>query len=162
MIIRPAAAADIEPILGIFNAAIRTSTAIWRDAEVDYADRERWLDDHRRTGDTVLVAEVDGVVAGYASFSQWRGLVGFRFSVENSIYIAEGFQGQGIGRALMTELIGRARAAGKHLMIADITGGNTASIRLHESLGFEPAGVIREVGTKFGEWLDLVILQLRL
>jgi L-amino acid N-acyltransferase len=162
VIIRQATAADIQPILEIFNAAIRTSTAIWRDVEVDYADREHWLNDHRRNGDAVLVAEVDGVVAGYASFSQWRGLVGFRYSVENSIYLAEGFRGQGIGRALMTELIARARAAGKHLMIADITGGNAASIRLHESLGFEPAGVISEVGTKFGEWLDLVILQLKL
>jgi phosphinothricin acetyltransferase len=162
VLIRPATTADIEPILAIYNAAIRTSTAIWRDVEVDYADRERWLRDHQRNGDSVLVAEVDGAVAGYASFSQWRGLVGFRFSVENSIYIDERFQGRGIGRALMTELIVRAREAGKHLMIADITGGNTASIRLHESLGFEPAGVIREVGTKFGEWLDLVILQLKL
>lgn len=160
--IRPAADADLDAILQIHNAAIRESLAIWTDIEVDRADRERWLAEHRADGHPVIVAEVEGVVAGYAAYGRWREKAGYRFTVENSVYVAEAYQRRGIARALMIELIALARAAGIHVMIAGIEAGNTASIALHEQLGFEAPLVVREVGTKFDRWLDLAFLRLEL
>lgn len=162
MIIRPAADADLDEILAIHNLAIRESLAIWTDVEVDRADRERWLAAHVADGHPVIVAEIDGRVAGYAAYGQWREKLGYRFTVENSVYVAEEFQRRGVARALMVELIRLARAAGMHTMIAGIEAGNTASIELHRQLGFEEPVVIREAGTKFGAWLDLAFLRLQL
>ncbi|CAN5125549.1 GNAT family N-acetyltransferase [soil metagenome] len=160
--IRDATPADLPAILNIHNDAIRTSRAIWMDEPVELSDREEWFASAQERDDAVLVAEVDGAVAGYASFGPWRERYGYRHSVENSVYIADGHQGAGLGRALLVELIARARAAGYHVMIADIEAGNRASIHLHESLGFLHEGLVREVGTKFGEWLDLAIMRLPL
>lgn len=162
MIIRDAVDADLDAILAIHNAAIRDSTAIWTDVEVDRADRERWLAEHRRDGFPVIVAEVDGMTVGYACTGRWREKIGYRHTVENSVYVASTHHGQGIGRALLAELIERSRAAGIHVIVAAIEAQNAPSIRLHESLGFVPAGIVREVGTKFGRWLDLAHLTLTL
>lgn len=161
-LIRPAVDADLDAILEIHNAAIRESLAIWTDIEADRADRERWLAAHEASGHPVIVAEVGGAVAGYATYSQFRERPGYRFAVENSVYVSEAYQRQGIARALMVELIALARAAGLHVMIAGVEGGNTASMALHRSLGFEAPVVLREVGTKFGGWLDLAFLRLEL
>jgi len=162
VIIRPAVDADLDEILAIHNLAIRESLAIWTDVEVDRADRERWLAAHVAHGHPVIVAEIDGRVAGYAAYGQWREKLGYRFTVENSVYVAEEFQRRGVARALMVELIRLAREAGMHTMIAGIEAGNTASIELHRQLGFEEPVVIREAGTKFGAWLDLAFLRLQL
>ena len=162
MIIRDAVDADLDAILAIHNAAIRDSTAIWTDVEVDRADREAWLAEHRRDGYPVIVAELDGVTVGYASTGRWREKIGYRHTVENSVYVGSGHHGRGIGRALLTELIERSRAAGIHVIVAAIEAENSVSIRLHESLGFVSAGVVPEVGTKFGRWLDLALLTLTL
>jgi L-amino acid N-acyltransferase len=162
LIIRPASDADLDAILAIHNAAIRDSLAIWSDVEVDRADRERWLEAHRADGHPVIVAELDGAIGGYAAYGPYREKSGFRYTVENSVYVAEGYQRRGIARALMVELIALARAAGIHVMIGAIEAGNTASIALHEQLGFEPPVVVREVGTKYGEWLDLALMRLPL
>jgi L-amino acid N-acyltransferase YncA len=162
MLIRPATDADLDAVLAIHNHAIRELLSIWTDAEVDRADRERWLAVHEAGGHPVIVAEIGGVVAGYASYGPWREKPGYRFTVENSVYVAEGFQRQGIARLLMVELIAIARAAGIHVMIAAIDAGNVASIALHEQLGFEAPLVLREVGTKFDRWLDLAFMRLQL
>jgi len=162
VIIRPAVDADLDEILSIHNLAIRESLAIWTDVEVDRADRERWLAAHVADGHPVIVAEIDGRVAGYAAYGQWREKLGYRFTVENSVYVAEEFQRRGVARALMVELIRLAREAGMHTMIAGIEAGNTASIELHRQLGFEEPVVIREAGTKFDAWLDLAFLRLQL
>ena len=162
VLIRPATDADLDAILEIHNAAIRDSLAIWTDIEVDRADRERWFAAHEAEGHPVIVAEVDGVVAGYAVYSQWREKIGYRFTVENSVYVADAFQRRGIARALMVELIALAKAGGIHVMIAAIEAGNTASIALHEQLGFGPPQVVREVGIKFDRWLDLALMRLEL
>ena len=162
VLIRPAADADLDAILEIHNAAIRDTLAIWTDIEVDRADRERWLAAHVADGHPVIVAEVDGAVAGYAAYSQWREKIGYRYTVENSVYVAAAYQRRGIARALMVELIDQARLRGIHVMIAAIEAGNTASITLHEQLGFEPPVIIREVGIKFDRWLDLALMRLEL
>jgi phosphinothricin acetyltransferase len=162
VLIRPAADADLDAVLEIHNAAIRDTLAIWTETEVDRADRERWLAAHRADGHPVIVAEIDGVVAGYAAYGPWREKTGYRFTVENSVYVAAGYQRRGIARALMIELIDLARAAGMHVMIGAIEAGNAPSIALHEQLGFEPPVIVREVGTKFGKWLDLAFMRLEL
>lgn len=160
--IRSATDADLDAILEIHNHAVRTSLAIWTETEADRLDRERWLAAHDAAGHPVLVAEVDGVLAGYAAYGAWREKSGYRHTVENSVYVADEYQGRGIGRALMAELIALARAGGIHVMIAAIEAGNTASIALHGSLGFESPAVVRQVGTKFGRWLDLAFMRLEL
>lgn len=162
MIIRPATDADLDGILAIHNAAIRDSLAIWTDVEVDRADRERWLAAHDEDGHPVIVAEVEGVVAGYAAYAQWREKSGYRHTMEHSVYIADEYQRRGLARALMTELIRLARERDVHVLIAAIEASNTASIALHEQLGFEPPLVFREVGRKFDRWLDLALMRLEL
>jgi phosphinothricin acetyltransferase len=162
MIIRPATDADLDAILEIYNAAILETAAIWTDEPVARENREKWFATQAANGHPILVAEIDGQAVGYASFSQWRLMYGYRYSVENSIYVASDFQGRGIARALMTELMAQATAYGAHLMVADIEAGNVASIALHESLGFEKTGHVKEIGYKFGRWLDLAILQVTL
>ncbi len=101
-------------------------------------------------------------VAGYASFGDWRAFDGYRHTVEHSVYVRPDCQGVGIGKALMVVLIERACAIGKHVMVAGIEAKNGGSIALHKKLGFEEVGLLLEVGSKFGRWLDLVFLQLKL
>ena len=101
-------------------------------------------------------------VAGWGTYGPFRPPSGYRHTVEQSIYVADGRRRAGIGTALGTELIARARAGGVHTIVAGCEGANTASIRLHERLGFVETGRLTEVGTKFGRWLDLVFLQLLL
>lgn len=160
MKIRPATDADLDAILAIHNDAILHSTALWTDEPVDRRDRETWYVAQQAAGHPIVVAEIDGSVAGYASYSYWRAKTGYRFSLENSVYVGEHFQGQGVGRALMQNLIAEAKTGGYHVMVADIEAGNVASIALHRSLGFELEGTILEIGFKFGRWLDLAIMRL--
>lgn len=160
MDIRTARPDDAAAILDIHNAAVTRSTAIFTDRLETLADREAYLADHADAGHAVLVAESDGLVVGYASFGTWRKKNGYRLTVDDSVYVRDGHHGAGIGLALLTELVARARAAGFHVMIADIEAGNAGSIRLHERLGFEVCGTVRQVGTKYGRWLDITIMQL--
>lgn len=163
MQVRDAEPGDIEGILAIYNDAVRHTTAIWNETLVDAANRTAWLAERRRVGYPVLVAVDDeGSVLGYASFADWRTWDGYRYTVEHSVYVRADARGGGIGKALMAALIERARAIGKHVMVAGIEAGNVGSIRLHERLGFEEVGLLRQVGTKFGKWLDLAFLQLTL
>lgn len=160
--IRDAMPADAEAICAIYNHAVRETTAIWNDVEVDTANRAAWLAERQGAGFPVLVAQVAGQVAGYATYGPFRPHDGYRFTVENSVYVAASARGAGLGRTLMAALIARARQDGLHAMIAGIEAGNAASIRLHASLGFTQAGVLPQVGTKFGRWLDLLFMHLRL
>ena len=162
MIIRAAVDADLDEILAIHNDAITHSRALWTDTVVPRSDREEWLSTRTAAGNAVLVAIENNEVAGYAAYAPWRAKFGYRYTVEDSVYLATPYQGRGIGRALLVELIEHARGAGHHVMLADIESGNAASIALHESLGFVEVGHLREIGTKFGSWLDLTILQLGL
>lgn len=161
MIIRDAGPGDAAAIASIYNDAVINTTAIWNEKTVDAANRAAWIAERQRAGYPVLVAVDDrGEVAGYASFGDWRAFDGYRHTVENSVYVRSDRRGAGIGRTLLGALIPRGRALGKHAMIAGIEASNEASIRLHEALGFERVGLFREVGTKFGRWLDLVFLEL--
>lgn len=161
MQIRDAVDADAPAIAAIYNDAVVNTTAIWNEVQVDTANRVGWMADRQRLGYPVLVAvDGDGTVLGYASFSDWRAFDGYRHTVEHSVYVRADRRGGGIGKALMQALIGRARAIGKHVMVAAIEAGNQGSIALHEALGFRRTGLMPQVGMKFGRWLDLAFLQL--
>lgn len=160
MFIRDADKADLPAVLAIHNTNIASSTAIWDTDEVDLDDRLTWFADRTAAGMPILIAEIDGEVAGYASYGQWRPKTGYRFSVENSVYVAERFQRRGVATALLTELIARATDSGRvHAMIAAIESSNTGSVALHEHFGFRTVGELPEVGHKFGRWMDLTLMQ---
>jgi len=162
VIVRPATPADLPAILAIYNDAVIHTTAIWNDAVADLDNRRSWFDARAALGYPVLVAEEDGAVVGYGSFGDFRAFDGYRFSVEHSVYVAETARRRGTATALVTALIERAKALGKHVMIAGIAGENEVSIELHRKLGFIETGRMLEVGFKFGRWLDLVFMQRRL
>jgi len=162
ILIRDATEADLAAIRDIYNDAVEHTTAIWNEQLIDVENRRAWMELRRAKGFPVLVAELDGKVAGYASYGDWRAFDGYRHTVEHSVYVHKDARGAGIGKALMEALIGRAREGRVHVMIAAIEAGNTASIRLHERMGFRLVGIHREVGTKFGRWLDLAMMELML
>ena len=162
MTIRDATPDDVAGLLAIHNEAVLTTTAIWDEDEVDLADRAAWLEHRLGAGFPVLVAEIDGAVVGYASYGPWRPKTGYRRTVENSLYVLASHHGRGLGSALLDELLVRARAAGLHRMIAMIESSNELSVDLHARRDFRIVGELSQVGIKFGRWLDLTIMQLRL
>ncbi|MFK8253817.1 GNAT family N-acetyltransferase [Ancylobacter terrae] len=158
-LLRPAGEADLPGILAIYNDAVLNTTAIWNDTPVDLANRAAWLADRTARGYPVLVAAEAGAVLGYASFGDFRPFEGYRVSVEHSVYVAQAARGRGLGRELVAALFEPARALGKAVMIGGITAGNAASIALHERLGFIETGRMPGIGIKFGQRLDLVLMQ---
>lgn len=160
--IRDAQEQDLPAVLAIYNAAILRTTAVWSDSPVDLASRRQWLRGREAGGFPVIVTVVEGEVRGFASFGEFRPWAGYRLAVEHSVYVDEAWRRRGLAHLLLKDLIARARQAGKHAMIAGIEGGNSASIALHAGLGFREAGRLSEVGAKFGRWLDLVFMEMRL
>ncbi len=160
--VRDALDADLPLVRDIYNDAVANTTAIWNETVVDLANRRAWFETRRQGGFPVLVAEVNGRVVGYASYGDWRAFDGYRHSVEHSVYVDRNVRCAGVGTALMKRLIERAITAGKHVMIAGIEAGNSTSLGLHEKLGFRVVGTFSEVGTKFGRWLDLTCMELKL
>lgn len=159
MNIRDATDADLPQILAIYNDVVENTTAIY-DAGPSTLERHRaWFEDRQRRGMPVLVAESEGEVVGFASFGEWRSRWGYRYTVEHSVHVRADRRGNGFGRALVEALLARAAAMGMHVMVAHIDSQATASLRLHEKLGFERVGVVREVGRMRDRWLDLVVMQ---
>lgn len=159
VLIREAGEADLPAILAIYNDAVRHTTAIWNEILVDLDNRRAWMADRQGRGFPVLVAELDGKTVGYASYGDWRPHDGYRHTREHSIYVEKTCRGQGIGRLLLERLIGEARTNGVHVLIGCIEAGNEGSIALHTRLGFRHVGTFRQVGQKFGRWLDLACLE---
>ena len=160
--IRDATEQDLPAIRDIYNDAVLNTTAIWNEQPVDLANRLAWFTARQAQRAPILVAVENHEVTGYASFGDWRPFEGFRYSVEHSVYVRNDQRGKGLGPRLMQTLIERARAGGKHVMVAAIESGNQASLRLHERLGFSTTGQMPQVGIKFGRWLDLTFMQLTL
>lgn len=157
--IREATLEDLPAMLAIYNEAIRKTTATFDLEEQTLEEREKWF--HKYGGiHPLIVAEVDGRVAGYSSLSLFREKLAYIRSTELSIYIDEAFRGQGIGNRLMEEILKRGRELGHHVVIGGITAGNDVSVKLHEKFGFELVGCFKEVGHKFGRWQDVLFYQL--
>lgn len=162
-LIRPATRKDLPAIQRIYNDAIRDTAATWDEAPWTMEQRVTWWDEHAADASSpVLAAEVDGCFAGFAYLSWYRRKSGYRYTREDTIYLDPRFHGQGIGRDLLAAVIVRAREIGLHALVAIIEASNAASIALHRSAGFEVVGCEREVGFKFGRWLDLVTMELLL
>jgi phosphinothricin acetyltransferase len=160
MMIRPAEARDIPVIARIYAHAVLHGTASFELEPPDDAAMKRRFDDLRHGGYPYVVAELDSAVVGYAYAGPYRARPAYRFTVEDSIYLAPEAQGRGIGRALLDRLLADSEARGYRQMVAVIgDSAQVPSIRLHESAGFRHVGVFAAVGFKFGRWLDTVLMQ---
>ncbi len=165
--VRRAVRQDCPAIAEIYNDAVLKTTASYDEEPRPLVHRVAWYDAHQRDDLAIFVAEAtapDGSVriAGWSALNRYHDRVGFRFTAENSIYVAESDRGRGIGALLLAPLISAARDRGLHAILAAIDASNEASLRLHARHGFEKVGHFREVGFKFGRWLDVVYLERRL
>ena len=161
MRIRPARVEDAEAVRAIYAPIVETTTISFEETPPDQEEMARRIETISKDY-PFLVATRDGVVIGYAYASQHRTRSAYRSSVDVAVYAHEDARGQGVGRALYEELLPRAAAHGYHAAFAGIALPNEASVALHEAIGFEPVGVYREVGRKFGRWLDVGWWQKRL
>ena len=160
-VIIDATAAHLPGIVTIFNHAVRETFSIWSETETTVELRRAWMAARRQAGFPVIVA-VDrlhpGDVLGYGSYGMFRDFPGYVKTVEHSVYIAPNAQRRGIGRAVLGELVTRAKAQGLAAMVGGIDSENAGSMALHEEAGFEVQGNLRGVGRKFGKSLDLVFM----
>lgn len=159
--VRPATEADLEAIRAIYNAEVLGSTATFDEEPRDAEAQRRWLEAHQHPY-AALVAEADGAVLGWGALSPFGARAAYRFTAEDSVYVHADARGRGVGTVLLRELLRAGRERGFRTVVARITAENGASIRLHERCGFVVVGVEREVGYKFGRWLDVVVMQRRL
>jgi L-amino acid N-acyltransferase YncA len=151
---------DSDALRAIYNLEVRDSTVTFDMVERSPEEQLAWIDEHRGAyAAMVAVDDSTGGVVGFGSLSPYRPRAAYAPTVEDSVYIDRRHRGQGSGRLLLEELVGRARDHGFHTVIARIVGGHEASIALHAGCGFERAGTEREVGRKFNRWLDVVLMQ---
>jgi phosphinothricin acetyltransferase len=159
-LIEPVDAADLVAVAGIYAHYVTDTVATFEERPPTVADWRRRCDDLAGLGLPFLVARVDGEVAGYAYAGPWRPKPAYRYTVEDSIYIAPDRTGQGLGHALLGALLPECARAGARQMLAVIADtGIGASVALHRSFGFADAGRLRGVGHKHGRWIDTVLLQ---
>jgi phosphinothricin acetyltransferase len=157
--VRRARRQDCPAILDIYNDAVLHTTASYDFEPRSLEHRQAWFDDHERSDYAVFVAEAEDGVVGWSSLSRYHDRFGYRFTCENSVYVAASHRGRGIGALLLAPLIDTARQRGLHTILAAIDGANEASLRLHRRFGFVEVGRFREIGHKFDRWLDVVYLQ---
>ncbi|HLF72378.1 MAG TPA: GNAT family N-acetyltransferase [Dehalococcoidia bacterium] len=159
--IRDATEADVPAILDIYNYEVMNGTATWDTEPRTLTEQRAWFAAHRPPY-CVVVATVGDDVVGWGSLSRYHPRPGYRFTVEDTVYVRPDVQRRGIGRALLQALVARGRAGGFHTMLGKISGDNAASIELHRVCGFVEAGREMELGHKFDRWLDVVTMQLML
>ncbi len=160
MLIREAAQTDLPAITAIYAHHVLHGTGTFEEVAPDLAEMANRLEKVCQHGWAWLVAEQEGQVQGYAYFAQLRDRSAYRFSAEDSVYVRNDIRGQGVGKALVADLLIRAEAVGFRQMFAVVGDSeNIGSIGLHISLGFRQCGVLRSAGLKFGRWLDSVYLQ---
>ena len=160
--LRAAVADDLQGILDIYNHAIEHTTAIFEYRPHTLDKRREWFKAKGAAGLPVVVAIEDDRVIGFASYGPFRAWPAYKYTVEHSVYVDVNCRGRGVGRALVNEMIAEARRRDMHAVIAGITTDNLPSLHLHRTLGFVEVAHFREVGYKFGHWLDLTFLQLLL
>jgi len=159
ILLRPAARSDLTAVNNIYNHYVLHSTCTYQEEPEPIAARRQWLD-HHGAKHPVIVAEVNGEVVGWGSLSAYHARSAYRRTVENSVYVHHQYHRRGIGSLLLKDLIVRARALGHHAIIAGIDADQVASVVLHDRFGFQKVGHFKEVGFKFGRWLDVVYMQL--
>lgn len=157
--LRSATEADLPAILDIYNDVILTTTAVYSEQPHTLQMRQAWFNERRAAGFPVIVAEADGIMAGFGTYGHFRVWPCYRFTVEHSVYVHKEMRGQGISKLLLTGIISLAKAAGMHALIAGVDSENSVSLQLHQKFGFEQVARFKEVGYKFGRWLDLIFLE---
>jgi L-amino acid N-acyltransferase len=150
---------DAEAIRRIYNREVTESTATLDLVPRTAADQASWMEDHSGAYAAVVAVAPDLAVAGFASLSPYRTRPGYSTTVEDSVYVDADHRGAGVGRLLLSELVRVAQASGFHTVMARITAPQEPSLALHRSCGFELVGIEREVGRKFGRWLDVALMQ---
>jgi len=153
MDIRAARVTDLEEVVAIYNDAVEHSLATFDTATFNVEQRRPWFaqfdDDH-----PLLVADADGEVAGYAYYLPYRPKPAYAATKEVTVYVGDRWRGRGVASRLYTALIDHASSRGVHVLLAVLAGDNPASTALHRKFGFASAGHLREVGRKFGAWVD--------
>jgi phosphinothricin acetyltransferase len=158
-LVRPATLDDLGAVNDIYNHYVLHSTCTYQEEPETIEDRRKWFDHHRALH-PVIVAEAGGQVVGWGSLSPWHPRSAYRRTVEDSIYIHHEQQRRGLGSLLLEELIGRARILGHRAIIAAIDHGQPGSVALHARFKFQEVGHFKQVGFKFGRWLDAIYLEL--
>lgn len=160
MNIRPATDDDLSQIQSIYAYHVLHGTGSFEDVPPSLEEISRRFQANREAGFTWVVAEGGGRVTGFGYYGRFRDRRAYEHTVEDSVYVREDIIGQGVGKAIVATLLNAATKAGFKQMISVIGDSeNVASIGMHASLGFQPAGTLRKVGCKFGRWLDVVIMQ---
>ncbi|MFZ0666325.1 MAG: N-acetyltransferase family protein [Acidimicrobiales bacterium] len=158
MEVRLAHLGDAEAIRRIYNVEVTGSTATFDIRDRTIEEQIEWLEHHSGAHPAVVAVD-DGTVCGFGSLSSYKERAAYSTSVEDSVYVDSDWRRKGVGVLLLEELVNLARGHGFHTVIGRIAGGNEASVLLHQRCGFEVIGVEREVGRKFGKWLDVTLVQ---
>jgi phosphinothricin acetyltransferase len=159
MQVRLATLEDAEAIRAIYNREVTGSTVTFDLVPRTLADQQEWLVAHAGAHPAVVVEAGDGAIAGFGSLSSYRSRPAYSTTVEDSVYVHHDHRGAGVGKLVLAELVRLAEVHGFHAVMARIVGGHEASIALHRGCGFELVGIEREVGRKFGKWLDVALMQ---
>ena len=157
--IRTAKEDDLLRLLEIYNDIIINTTAVYDYEPHTIEMRKQWWEAKKAQGFPVFVAEEDGRIVGFSSIGPFRAWAAYKYSVENSVYVASDARGKGIGKLLIPPLLDVSKSLGMHTVIAGIDATNEASIKLHKRFGFEEVAHFKQVGWKFERWLDLKFLQ---
>jgi L-amino acid N-acyltransferase YncA len=154
-IIREAVPADAQGICAIYNYYVESTIVTFEEQPVPVQEMESRIREIRDATLPWLVCVEDGVIIGYSYASKWKGRCAFRFSVEGTVYLKQGFYGRGIGSDLYSQVIDRLREKNMHCIVGGIALPNPASVALHEKIGFKKAAHFVEVGWKFNQWIDV-------
>ena len=158
--IREAIEDDLPAMLVIYNDIIINTTAVWHEEPHTLAMRQEWFNQRKQQGFPIFVATENTQILGFSTIGPFRPWHGYRYTVENSVYVATESRGKGIARLLMPPIIDAARELKLHAIVAGIEATNTISIALHNKFGFVEVAHFKEVGFKFGRWMDLKFLEL--
>jgi phosphinothricin acetyltransferase len=161
-IVRTVNSSDLLSVLEIVNHAIANTTAIYDYDARSLEEQTIIFQSKKENGFPIFVVESYNEILGFGTYDSFRTKIGYRFTVEHSVYVKEGFAGKGIGALLLQKLIDTAKQQNYHIMIGVIDASNENSIRFHERFGFQSMGILKEVGFKFDRWLDANLMMLKL
>ncbi len=150
---------DAEAIREIYNVEVLSSTVTFDLVPRSPSDQRAWQEARSGAHAVLVAVDDDGTVLGFGSLSPYRERPAYSTTVEDSVYVHRDHQGRGVGRLVLADLVALAGSHGFHTVMARIVAGHDASIGLHAALGFETVGTEREIGRKFGRWLDVVVMQ---
>jgi len=160
VLMRDADESDLPVILDIYNDVIVNTTAVYSEKPHTFQMRKDWYLDRINNDFPVFVADINENVAGFCSFGHFRAWPCYQYTAELSLYVAQNYRGQGVSKIMLQALIARAQEMNIHALLAGISADNQISINLHRSFGFAEVAHFKEVGYKFGRWLDLKFLEL--